>query len=582
MALTQLPPDIFWPLFGFLGLTASEGLASSCRKALEIARRLYGPRQELGSLVLSPSQRHLAAQAREVPEGGTCVLRAPPGFGKTATALAVAFSAQGRAAPGLRWAVFVPPKALATWHAEIAKVFGSAMFGRPGGVLFLHSAYPKHNARFPVVQGTAAEPALVVTTWPTAARQATVGRILAWANRFVVDEAHTAPSGLLTQLAGRRRGALLLSANRVLFPRDLPAPGWTIGGTSAEWLGGRCPELVLRYALVPPLDGEEAAFARSTERQGRIAQNAAAYCAEVAAVLQPLRRAQVALFLPDGKAGDSLATLLRPSLRAGAWTVVPFVRAVSKIQTFEASPRAVLFVRHSQSEAVNICASHAVVVRPDWVNPARYGQILGRVLRPTNPNPRVVTTLVLPRGVALHRVAYYNAVRDPGAAEDWWPLPRKNFHGPAYERPDAADLRKAACALGACGGRMIDASAPEIAAALGAGIEGGRACAERVLAAWRKAPAVLGEAEVRALLDLAPAPAPARAGSANPGPAEVREPPGLAAPAPAGAGAPVRPPAAESSPAPRPGDPDPAAPVSPASAAELTEALLAELLAELS
>ncbi|HVE13290.1 MAG TPA: hypothetical protein VNI01_07850, partial [Elusimicrobiota bacterium] len=543
----------------FRGPAEAGRLAGCSRQALGVACALYGPRLALGPLVLSPAQRFLAERARAGTEGSTCVLRAPPGFGKTATALAVVFSPQGRAAPGLRWAVFVPPKALCTWRFEIAKVLGADVFERAGGALVPHSMFPAHKKRFPDVQGTPAEPALVVTTWPTAPRRAMVERVLGWANRFIVDEAHTAPARLLEQLVGRR-WALLLSANRVCVPEGLRADR-EIGGAGAEWLGGRCPALELRYALVAPCGEREAvAFARPCERPALVAQNAAAYLGAVVEALAPLRRAQVAVFLPDGKAGDHLAAGLGPRLRAGNWTVVPFARAVSKILAFERGVRSVLFIRLAQSEAVNICASHAVVVRPDWVNAGRFSQVLGRVLRPTNPNPCVTVTLVLPRGVALYRVAYYNAVRDPAASEAWWPKPRKNFHGLAYDRPDASDLLRAAFTLQVCGGRMTAASAPEIAAALGAGIEGGRACAEEVLAAWRKAPGALAEAQVRTLLGLAEL---GEAGGAGPGGA----PPG---------GPAKLPPAGPAGPA-RPAELSPGGAAELACEAELVDALLAEL-----
>jgi hypothetical protein len=212
---------------------------------------------------------------------------------------------------------------------------------------------------------------------------------------------------------------------------------------------------------VPPIWGldESSAYVTSGYKDMLIQKNLQAYVSVIRRILVGLADAQVAIYLPDGDAGDSIIPEILK--HAVGWEFFEFKHSVRLLTKFVSCKRSILFIRLFRSEAINILASDLIIVRPDWVNSQRYSQIVGRLLRLTNHNPTVKTTVIVPSGVPELRARFYEALR----------LSAREGHEFDCSRYRAAELLKADMVLRALGGSMEAANPAEVLAAMGVGLE---------------------------------------------------------------------------------------------------------------
>jgi hypothetical protein len=314
----------------------------------------------------------------------------------------------------------------------------------------------------------------------------------------ILDEAHATTGRTWKKLAGLKWIATL-SAN-VVSPildsysvwrgvRD-QGSSWTV---AAGVMAGVVPTARPRQITVAPWRDEDRQFGNGAEKKTNLGQNIDAYVSALTGLFAELSGGRVVLYLPDGDASEAIIDAA-PQF-ATDWRVIKFINAVSRIWQFETLNRAILVAHHAKTVAINIHATHLIVVRPDWINPVRYAQLIGRVLRPLSPTATIDAFLIMPRGIPSIRVAFAEAVRVLIVAGLHPPLPEFG----------ALDYLKADACLRACGSTAVGSSPIELLAAMGVGVCD-PACAEKLLAHWLTNPAkTLTETSLRCLLGLEPA-----------------------------------------------------------------------------
>jgi hypothetical protein len=501
----EIPEDVYGLIFARLDFLSAALLACVCceaRKAYLAVRGL-----KFGSVRLSAAQAEIRRRVLAMPAGEGAAnlfgIQAPMGFGKTIVGLSIALekSAANRAH---RYLIVVPPKAYDTWVKEWAKVSGARASAPDSPVLFAHSSVPLHRRRF-----VAAVEALAAggPEAPGAATRALGPKVRAlvlsatscsgwelagaWAGRAIADEAHAATSRVRSLLAGFRWLALM-SANR------MEGECWDSVAIAARQLTGLVPAIVVRHLPIDACPGPGSAseathYATAAHKTRLIADNLPAYERALTAVFAEIAWGQVVVFVPDGAAGTLIAEAI-PGIATG-WEVLSFVNSTSRIREFESYARGVLVIRLNKSEALNILASHMVIARPDWVNETRYGQLIGRVARPTNRNPAVPVFVIAPRGLPMNRLRYYEANRE------------LLLRGVALRHPQlyrAGEFERADGTLRALGSSLATAAPTELMAALGVGFDEPES-AGTLYACWLGEPArALRDEHMRALLGLRP------------------------------------------------------------------------------
>lgn len=494
------PAEIYELFSRFLDFRSVARLRAVCRAARNGLRTRK--RYELGQIRLSEAQAAIRDAVIEMPDGTPAnlfVVQAPMGFGKTIVGLSVAFA---DLTDGHRYIYVVHPAAYDTWVAEVIKVFGAgARAVTPATrIVFAHSSVPHHNALAKRTidsadggPGTPLGPNVraVITT-----NTSSVGLALirSWATRVVLDEAHVTPSHMWTTIS-TFPWIMALSAN-IVRPalafnlwRGNGTSSWTVAAGTME---GVVPTAKPRQVLVAPYEAEARQFSDSHNKRVYLEQNINAYVTALIGIFAGIANGRLVLYLPDGDASTEIINAA-PQYAPG-WLVTEFNRAVSKLHRFETAARSILIVHHAKSVAINIHATHLVIVRPDWVNPVRYAQIVGRVLRPLGPTASVDAFLIVPRGVPAIRTAFAEALRTLATTE-------LHMEPPAFS---ALEFLKADTYLRACGSSVATASPVELLAVLGVAIHAPDIAAT-LLARWVANPSkTLTEPQVRSLLDLEP------------------------------------------------------------------------------
>jgi len=460
-----------------------------------------------GSIRLSPQQAEAIKRIHEMPQPGkddpnvVFNFNAYMSFGKTITAYAVALS-EDPCNIGYLYVAIAPPKAYDTWIKEWIKISGvkASAIGPETRVLFPHSSVPAHAAhlkkivekrdngeihgvdefrkaigskvRLIVVSSTAKKPWKAIYPWQP--------------DRIIIDEAHTISFDSLASWFLHMSAAPLSKKNE-----------WgalTIAPTQAK---GLVPEIDLKVVGIRPVPpaamfggfDEARNFVQGLHKSQLIRHNLTDYIKAIRRVLGALDKGNVAIFLPDGDAGD----LLEPEIRKYAidWEIFVYKHSVAVFNAFTSKRKSILFIGLNMSEAISVLASELVMVRPDWVNPQRYSQIVGRILRLTNHNPVVRATVIVPEGVPKLRAHYYEALRLL-ARED------NEVDGSKYR---AIEYLKADSTLRAFGSSMEAASPVEVLAAMGVGLEHPDS-APTLLKAWKNdVRKTLREETVKTLLD---------------------------------------------------------------------------------
>lgn len=518
---TSIPADIYFILFGMLDFRSMAALACTCRTAHIVLTRMK--RLEFNHVRLSSVQARIRNQVMAMPDADdaddTDVLvgqniftfRAPMGFGKTITSLSVALT---NGADMHKYLVVVPPKALDTWVKETAKVFGlrNHRITPDTKVLFAHSTVHSHNAHIkaalvaqtdfsmPLALGDNIRVVVTTTTTDSGHSIARSG----WATRLIVDEAHALTPLTVTKFMRPDpiRWVLLMSANTVnpsspAFIRATKPWGTMI--IPSDYMRWSLPTVSLKTHSIEPYKipggfDESTGYTPPDHKIRTISMNSAAYIDVLLRIFAEIESGHIALYLPDGRTGDALATLL-PTIAVG-WTLLNFINSTDKIRQFNTNPRSVLVIRLNKSEAINVLASHLIIIRPDWVNPVRYAQIIGRVLRPTSTHKIVPVHLIVPRGVPAMRGLYYEALRHL--------MTMQNVELPV---PDlrAAEYKKADSALRLCGSNLERAAPTEVIAAIG----GDYGMAEHLFELWHgdRSPTITAS-QMRILLGMVDDPQP--------------------------------------------------------------------------
>lgn len=535
------PIEMFMHIYSFTSFKEMASLASTCKAAFNAMCKM--PHLKFGEIRLTTAQAHIRDRALKMVRGppgvqNRFVVRAPMGFGKTPTGLSVALMDPGNN----RYAIIVPSKAYTTWKAEAIRITKqSTAVNNETVVLFVDSSVEAHYnlvVHSDIVQeigdsSSDSDPETdddydenkglnkrarryidsikrrapnVRAILVSARSQAGIRCARMWANRLIVDEAHAATKSTWMSLRSFRWAALL-SANTVRPRKDTDAYAVTVDKVyiSSSMMLGAVPKAEVNYVTIkacppdPSFVNEMIDYAGPADKTHIVANNIASYEAALIKIFASIRNGQVAVFVPDGAPGDAISLCLDKNLPG--WKCITFTRATSKLALFAKAPRSVLLINLNKSEALNIVASHLIVVRPDWVNIDRYAQTIGRVLRPTNANLQIPTFLVMPRGVPALRVMYFEANRRLQMEDlDFKPV---DFR--------ASELRKAKVALQLCGSDMERAAPAEIFAAIGYGIEY-PAHADDLLDNWlADTNQTIPLGLMVKLLDLAPALAPAPA-----------------------------------------------------------------------
>lgn len=452
------PPSSIYELFmhflDFRSVANLSAVSRTARAGSKLGKQfVFGNvRLSLAQLAVRDAALAMRATAYTTP---MFVLRAPMGFGKTIIGLSIALSVP---AAGNRYLIVVPPATYDTWVNEADKVFGGVRAYTPRTtLLFANSSIPKHAAVLPPAAQAIPKQARTVVV-SSSSRNLDV--FVEWATRIIIDEAHAITSSVRTQLVGK--WAVALSANIV----D-PSP-WTLwrhgSDEKASWsfetgvMKGIIPEGAVRYVTVPPLGFEARSYVLPHDKKSAIDQNLHEYVAALKSVFCQIITGRVVLYLPDGTAADSLIASVGEF--APGWSSVVFSKAVSKIRLFEQKNRCILFMHHAHAIGINISAHYLISARVDWVNPIRYSQLVGRVLRPTRAASVIDVVLIIPSGLSELRARYAEAIRSAAVS------------GLVIDTPK--DLKAlvhlmANAALEACGSSTRAASPAEILAAAGIG-----------------------------------------------------------------------------------------------------------------
>jgi hypothetical protein len=430
------------------------------------------------------------------------ILRAPMGFGKTIVGLSVPFADP---ADPHRYIYIVPPAAFDTWVTEVVKVFGAAArsVGPSTQIVFAHSSVPQHNthAKNAIASAGGGVPDLganvraVITTSASG-----LGAALArtWATRAILDEAHATTGRTWDGVSGLY-WIVGLSAN-IVTPLITPYNLWrgsqhrvcehSSWVVAAGVMEGVVPIADPCRMLVAPWGDEARQFGRSQDKKACLEQNIGVYVTALMGVFAGISKGHVVLYLPDGDASEAIVDAA--PRYAASWQIIKFINAVSKIRQFEKIERSILIAHHARTVAINIHATHLIVIRPDWVNAIRYAQLIGRVLRPLSPTSSVGTYLIMPHGIPMLRVAFAEALRVLAAA------------GLQVAAPELSPLEflKAEACLQACGGSIIAATPIELLAVLGVSIND-PTIAEDLFARWATSPVrTLTETHMRGFLGL--------------------------------------------------------------------------------
>jgi len=403
----------------------------------------------------------------------------------------------------------VPPKAYDTFVKEWTKVSGrpASALTAETQVLFPHSSVAAHAARVKKVlydfyHGTlqwedvqeALGPNVRAIVISSVAKKPW-GILEPWGvTRFIVDEAHVV--GFKDDY-GTCKWVLRLSA----APLSAEWGVWGSMVVTPVQARGLVPDIVLTVATVPPVSpstlgfDETCAFVSGEHKYDLICKNLANYVKEIRRVLSSLEKGQVVIYLPDGDAGDLIVPEVQKRICLSGdnrWEIFVFKHSVAVINTFVSREKSILFIRLSMSEAINILGSELIVVRPDWVNSQRYSQIIGRLMRLTNHNPTVRTTIVVPTGVPEMRVRFYESLRQ--LAQDGYVADCHKYRAVEFLKTDAT--------LRALGSSMARAAPTEVLAAMGLALEDRDFAATLFLEWQRNAHKTLSEDAVKALMDV--------------------------------------------------------------------------------
>jgi hypothetical protein len=466
----EVPGDIYGVLFSLLDFRFMASLACTCRVAHAALRRLK--RLKFAMVRLGPMQAFIRDEVHAMPDAavGQCnvfITEAPMGFGKTITAYSIAFADP---ADTHHYVYVVPPKAFDTWVQEAAKIFGTVTNGvtPKTRVLFAHSNKKAHMDYIKKVTEAAGRGAHIsfgpnvralVTSSSSRYGMAVAKR---WGTRFVMDEAHAVTDHTWQSLPPTRWLALF-SANRIRVNGNGVTIRWGEVAVTARLMENTVPKVSLHFAsvaprVIPEFD-ESRNYTTPDQKIDSIVKNLDEYCRALTRIFATIPSGQVALYLPNGEAGDAISAEL--ARLAPGWEIVPFTQATKKIRYFETLDRAILELRLDKSEAINILASHLIVVRPDWVNPIRYAQLIGRILRPTNENKEAAVYVIVPRGVPTYRISYFEALRNLMAKDLQLEIPLLR----------ASELEKGEVTLQLLGSSLAKAAYAEVVAVLGTGFD---------------------------------------------------------------------------------------------------------------
>lgn len=411
--MDRLPCELFSYFFDSLSLSDNCALACTHQAAHIQFQKKTRPDRLAGCYLLRPHQadiRNTLAQTKD----GNYLIQAPVSYGKTAIALSLIFGdwEGGKPRTGPLYVAIVPPKAFLTWINEATKMYGASIFAAKSAdspiVACLGITSKVHNQLYSTTGELSnilhPNTRLVLLSNKTCLRR---WELFA-GSRVIVDEAHTCHQWREFVERPQYSWILLMSASEITTPLAITKT-FHLKDKINE---GRVPSTIT-YMYIVKGEGEETY--KPVPIKSRTLDIELYAHAAASSVASLSNAARIVMFLPGGEIFRLLLPYINAYMATLNRTVFVFVRGLSIIHRFENCPNpCVLLLSHELSESININAEAAVCVRGDWVNVERFGQMLSRVLRITNPNKCVQIIQVVPEGYPQYKVNYADCCRQLG------------------------------------------------------------------------------------------------------------------------------------------------------------------------
>lgn len=405
-----LPSDLQGLFYNYLPVTDSCSLACTTRLGNFLYQEKTRSLRQAGNYILRPRQSEIR-DFLATTESGNYLIQAPTSYGKTAIVLSLVFRDWAPDTPrtGPLYVAIVPPKAFLTWINEAMKMYGPGIYNKKTGdsplIACLSICSPIHNnmysstANLATVLHPNTRLVLLSNKTCTSRHSTFIG------SRVIVDEAHTCHQWKIFLGHPGYKWTLLMSAS-VIYT-DISIDRKFVLGDKIN--SGRVPTAITYMYLVDGVGDESYKPIDIKFRDIDIPVYAQAVASSVLA-LKDSRR--IVIFLPGGKIFKSIFPYIKAYMDQMNREVLVFTKSLNRIHQFESSSNpSVLLLSHELSESINIDAEAAICVRGDWVNTERFGQMISRILRITNPNKTVNIIQIAPSGFPQYKVNYAECCR---------------------------------------------------------------------------------------------------------------------------------------------------------------------------
>lgn len=410
--MVYLYKDFFNLIFQWCDERSKCILGSCCKKAWEA---LIENRKncKAGTYTLKPLQNFIREQILYF----NIIFQAPMSYGKTATGLCAAFDGwkinlkrENNKNINL-CIIIVPSKAIGVWKEEAIKMFGKGIYNKSYKSPLLIPLCTENNDHIKTLMNKkVSKRTFAILLSNTVCHKYKDILQDNFKNLFIiVDEAHTGNEW--RRYLNNRNKYLLLSASPV-NKKDIES---NIGNTKyyvagEENMKGKIPDL--DFKIVNTNEIEMGLHNMNSEL------NMKTYCMEIYKILKTLKDKNIAIFIPGGRPLENsrryFAKICEKLDRDYYEFKQESKRKFEEIKKFEESSSSVLIIAHSQSEAININADGAIVIRGDWVNQERINQMIGRVRRTTNKNNCIPIYQIVPKGYPNLKTIYTNACNKLG------------------------------------------------------------------------------------------------------------------------------------------------------------------------
>ena len=392
--------DLFTIISQHCDTSSLVNLACSC-KCFWDAYISGNYKKQLGNFKLRYIQTIIAER---VHKGELINLNAPISYGKTAIGYGCIFfdSSPFKPRTGNIWIIIVPTKAVETWKQEAIKIFGKEIFDRKNPytspLLILNTKLSPYHNRLILSDTNLTQSNHIILI----SNNKTKRFILTQNYNLIVDEAHT-NSLWHKNVNTKVIKSILLSAS-LIHDADLEKmltqmkyKSITVGWTQAN----NIPSINFFYVDTP-----EYTYGKVLLKGRYIDQDI--YIGKIDYLLSQMKSCRVVIFYPPGDAYENIYSPLNQVCTKYNFSLVVYNTLQSVIK-FESCMNQVLLISHTESESININAEACICIRPDYLNLDRINQMVGRVLRSTNPNKIVYVYNITPKGYPKYKTIYANS-----------------------------------------------------------------------------------------------------------------------------------------------------------------------------